>query len=191
MGTTHKVNNLLIQMRDDPSSITTPLPPSSVYERKKRRSFKIQDKENQPLILLSGKRKDPANLKFPVNPLRDLLFADREKSNFIWTLLRRHFSPRQIIPSWTGFNIVIQDGVLVVKSSIEYLNCIDSPATETSTIYQVHLFSNFCRPLCLKRFGKFVMKTDKLIKFDSPKIMFVIIRNQDNCFFFLGSMSST
>lgn len=88
-------------------------------------------------MLLGGKRKDPESRKFPTNPFQDLLFADREKSNFIWALLRRDYSPRQMIPSWTGFNISIQDGIPVMKSSIEYLNCINKPATEKSTIYQV------------------------------------------------------
>ena len=44
--------------------------------------------------------------------------------------------PRQIIPSWISFYITILEGLLVMKSSIKYLGCIDLPATDMSTIYQ-------------------------------------------------------
>ena len=46
----------------------------------------------------------------------------------------------QVLPIWTGFNIDIQEGVPILKSSIYYLDCIDAPATEISTIYQVFNF---------------------------------------------------
>ena len=41
------------------------------------------------------------------------------------------------IPSWTGFDIVVNANFVVLKSSIRYLDCIDNPATDISTIYQV------------------------------------------------------
>lgn len=67
------------------------------------------------------------------------LFADREQDNFLWVLLRWHSVPRQIIPSWTGFYITIHEGLPVMKSSIKYLDCINSSAADISTIYQVSL----------------------------------------------------
>ena len=47
------------------------------------------------------------------------------------------FSENQVIPSWTGFNITMDGNLAVLKSSVNYLDCIDSSATDISTIYQV------------------------------------------------------
>ena len=47
------------------------------------------------------------------------------------------FSENQVIPSWTGFNIRMHGNLAVLKSSVNYLDCIDSSATDISTIYQV------------------------------------------------------
>ena len=56
--------------------------------------------------------------------------------------MRRHFAQLQIIPNWTGFNVVVCSGTLVMKSNVSYLDCIDAPATEMSTIYQVKYFDS-------------------------------------------------
>ena len=41
------------------------------------------------------------------------------------------------MPNWTGFNISVDEGTPILQSRIHYLDCIDTPATETSAIYQV------------------------------------------------------
>ena len=60
-------------MKKDPSSVTSPpLPERSKYQRK-RRSFDPQfEVDNQAVLVLGGKRQDPENQKFPINPLKDL-----------------------------------------------------------------------------------------------------------------------
>ena len=80
-------------------------------------------------------------MNFLENIQRDFMFADREKENFMWALLRFDSLPTQVIPSWTGFNIEIQEGVPILKSSVQYLDCLDAPATDMSTIYQVRFTS--------------------------------------------------
>ena len=52
------------------------------------------------------------------------------------------WDPLQIIPSWTGFNVLVHSGTLVMKSNVSYLDCIDDLATEMSTIYQVKYFDS-------------------------------------------------
>ena len=74
-------------------------------------------------LYVSGKHIGPTNCKFNVNKERDLLFADREKGTFLWSFLQFSYSPNQFIPSLTGYNITIIDGTLVLKSSIQYLDC--------------------------------------------------------------------
>ena len=79
------------------------------------------------------------------NPEKDFLFGDREKANFLWCLLRYCSSPKQIVPSWTGFNISVHEGTPILQSRIHYLDFIDAPAAETSTIYQVCLAIRFSK----------------------------------------------
>ena len=38
------------------------------------------------------------------------------------------------IPSWTGFQILIQGNVMTLKASVGYLDSIDAPATDISTV---------------------------------------------------------
>ena len=41
------------------------------------------------------------------------------------------------IPSWIGFQILISNNIPILKTAVGYLDCTDSSAAETSTIYQV------------------------------------------------------
>ena len=84
----------------------------------------------------SGRRVGPANLSIPSNDEREFLLADREVLQLIWVLSRK-CSINHNIPSWTGFNILIRNGIPVLKSSIGYLDSIDLPATEITTVYEI------------------------------------------------------
>ena len=42
--------------------------------------------------------------------------------------LEKH--PFLLVPGWSGFNIKVSDRVVVVESTISYLDTIDSPATD-------------------------------------------------------------
>jgi len=97
----------------------------------------------------SKKRIGPCQLEFPSNDEKDFLFDATERSTFLWSLMRCHFAPSQTIPSWTGFNVLVHSGTLVMKSNISYLDCIDAPATEMSTIYQVKYFDSDLMVYCL------------------------------------------
>ena len=134
-GTTHKVNNLLIQANGNFSA--SPLRYSPEIKRR-RRSFKPSDSTDHVTPSFSGKRIGPGVLRFPANAGKEMMFAKLERDNFLWALLRWQSMPKQIIPSWTGFHITIQEGIPVMKSSIQYLDCIDAPATEKSTIYPIY-----------------------------------------------------
>ena len=132
-GTTHKVISLLIQYTGD---FGTDALSNSPRRKRSKRSFQATQ-NNFEKVYISGERIGPINCKFNENEERDLLFADREKETFLWSFLGFSYSPNQFIPSWTGYNITIIDGPPVLKSSIQYLGCIDAPAAEMTTIYQV------------------------------------------------------
>ena len=134
-GITHKVNNILIQFGGTVNDDFSPNPPKS---KKSRRSFDTDMDEQNAEVYLSSKRIGPNVINFKENCERQLLFNECEKRNFAWCLLRyQHSIPLQVIPSWTGFNISIQNNVAVMKASIHYMNSINSPAINMSTIYQV------------------------------------------------------
>ena len=65
---------------------------------------------------------------------RDLLFADQSFLYNMWVILRKDGNIPHI-PSWTGFFIDLHKNLTVKSSNIGYLDCLDAPATEISTIY--------------------------------------------------------
>ena len=56
--------------------------------------------------------------------------------NIAWILSRKSSVP-QVIPSWTGFNIQIRDNITPSKCSVGYLESLDFPASDISTILEI------------------------------------------------------
>ena len=110
----------------------------SPKRKRGRRSFKSAIPGKVSINFSKKNRIGPEPLKFPECDIKDFIFGDREEENFLWCFLRYNSIP-QIVPSWTGFNITMHNATPVLKSSVHYLNSIDAPATELSTIYQVIL----------------------------------------------------
>ena len=52
-----------------------------------------------------------------------------------WCCARLVNPTDQIIPSWTGFNILLREDIAVVQSKVGYLDSINNPATEIGTVY--------------------------------------------------------
>ena len=65
---------------------------------------------------------------------RDLLFADQSFLYNMWVILRKDGNIPHI-PSWTCFFIDLNKNLTVKRNNIGYLDCLDPPATEMSTIY--------------------------------------------------------
>ena len=137
-GTTHKVNNLLIQELDGHfgESFESAIQPE---RKRRRRSFKPLLKGPDVTEPSSSKRIGPSEKDFQENLEQDMLFAEVEENTF----LRQSCSYVQRFPSWTGFNITINSDTPVLKSTVSYLDCIDAPATEITTIYQVGRILSF------------------------------------------------
>ena len=68
-------------------------------------------------------------LTFPTNKEKDFMIDDCNKSNFIWSLMRKNSIP-QSIPSWTCFQIVVNNNIPILKTTVGCLDCINAPATE-------------------------------------------------------------
>ena len=49
----------------------------------------------------------------------------------MWLEVRKlETHPLLLVPGWSGFNIKVSDRVVVVESTMSYLDTIDSPATD-------------------------------------------------------------
>ena len=71
-----------------------------------------------------------------VNEERDAIFANQHILNLAWLSSRRSLSASSIL-SWTGYHIKLRMGQSVKKDLVGYLDCLDAPATEMSTIYDL------------------------------------------------------
>ena len=146
LGTTHKVNSILIQPGRFNAMESSPIVGPS-EKKKARRSFNINSKE---LVTeyITGKRIGPTSMEYNVNEERAILFDRQNVLYFVWILARdlaRHSNIPQQIPNWTGFYIKLRENKNVTQSSIGYLDCLDAPATDMSTIYYL-----LCRSLRIK-----------------------------------------
>ena len=86
----------------------------SPKRKRGRRSFK-ETADIGGCRYFGRQRIGPEKLQFPDNPEKGFLFGDREKANFLWCLLRYCWSPKQIVPSWTGFNISAHEGTSILQ----------------------------------------------------------------------------
>ena len=132
-GTTHNVNNLLLQFSN--GSFNESAVYTSPKRKRCRRSFQAASNSSEECYYYS-KRVDPSALTFPTNKEKDFMIDNCNKSNFIWSLMRKNSIPRSI-PSWTGFQIVVNNNIPTLKITVGYLDCINAPVTEISTVYQV------------------------------------------------------
>ena len=55
------------------------------------------------------------------------LIHNRKQLNILYGLkLKTH--PLLLVPGWTGFNIKVREGMVIVESTISYLDTLDSSA---------------------------------------------------------------
>ena len=111
---------------------------SSPKKKRSRRSFCPTSNEAE-VNYRYKKRVGPSNISFPENEASEFILDDSNKRHFLWALMR-YKTPEFIIPSWTGYQICISKDVPILKTTVGYLDCINAPATEMSTIYQVLFF---------------------------------------------------
>ena len=66
-----------------------------------------------PLNYQYRKRIGPVAVSFPENEAGDFILDDSNKRHFLWTLL--HYKATNFrIPSWTGFQISVSNGILLL-----------------------------------------------------------------------------
>ena len=63
----------------------------------------------------------------------DILLADHGNLYAMWIFLRKLSLPFHIL-SWTGFHKKLQEKTTITQSNVGYLDCLDAPATDMSTV---------------------------------------------------------
>lgn len=59
------------------------------------------------------------------------------KKNIIWVLARLSKQEGQSVSSWTGFNVLTRDEIVVIPDNVGYLPTINAPATQMATVNKV------------------------------------------------------
>ena len=130
-GTSHRVNGIIVQ----PQVSTAKIPPKEVtVVTKKSRSI-----APVPLDVPeynAGTREGPPSTR-PVTINHASEIESVMEKNIIWSLARMTDTAEQLVPSWTGFNIVTRDNVTVCKDTVGYLPTINAPATKLSTVHEI------------------------------------------------------
>ena len=131
-GATHKVNNIILQ-----GSFKDRYCYSKIWSPKKKRSRSFIPTSSSSEVNYHYKKcVGPTPITFHENETSDFILDGSNKRHFLWTLLRYKATEFRI-PSWTGFQISVSSDIPLLKTTVGYLDCIDSSATEMSTIYQV------------------------------------------------------
>jgi hypothetical protein len=102
--------------------------------KSKRRSIDVQ--HGMLPVFNSGQRVGPSSMT-TCDDQNINLIASAFKIDVLWSLLRFLHPGHQLIPSWTGFNISLRESVPITQSAVHYLQPIDAPATEFSTIHEI------------------------------------------------------
>ena len=143
-GTSHRVNSILVTERNetenrdelDDQDFAPPV------AKKCRRSLPATVVTREIPEYYGGKRKGPGELPLVQNLGIRSSYSDKAKEltlrYLVWLEIRKlETHPLLLVPGWTGFNVNIRDRVVVVESTISYLDTVDSPATDLKTTDEV------------------------------------------------------
>ena len=131
-GTSHRVNSILVMKRkysektaDDEFNVERP------QKRICRRSLPTDIVTKYLPEYYGGKRVGPGVLRFVQNLEIGSCYhvkADKQRKLYLaWIEIRKMKThPLLLIPGWTGFNIIIRQDIVIMESTIGYLDTLDS-----------------------------------------------------------------
>ena len=106
-----------------------------ILSKSKRRSIDVVLDKELP-IYNAGKRCGPPSRAY-VEVTSSDIEANAQNKNLLWILVRLHTIENQTIPGWTGYNIKVRNEEQVSQDNIGYLQTIDAPASNMSTVFEV------------------------------------------------------
>lgn len=133
-GTTHRVNGIAVQARMHGPR----LPPAALPKIDKQKQRTVPVAQEELPVYLAGERVGPQPItqrtRAPFNIETSEL---SHKKNLLWIIARSVHTLRQVIPSWTGFNIIMREAISVSRDVVSYMPTINAPATEMSTVAEI------------------------------------------------------
>ena len=153
-GTSHRVNSILVlkkmvrknwpeQDENENGDWTEYLVPDNPpAKRKCRRALSAEVVMKDIPEYYRGRRVGPgvlSNVEYlGVSSSYASLSKKLKMQYLIWIEMRKLKTyPQLLVPGWTGFNIKIRDKIVILESTIGYLDTLDSPATDLKTAYEV------------------------------------------------------
>ena len=139
-GTSHRVNGIAVQ-----ANVFGPhLPRAALTNVKKTKQISITTTVEGIPIYIAGEREGPklSPAKYDLDALEVLYKKEERKSEgkiLVWVVARhnKENTNKQMVLSWTGFNIVTRNTHVVAQDNIGYLPTINAPATELSTVSEI------------------------------------------------------
>ena len=144
-GTTHCTNGIVVQRKP----LTCALPPVMSINQNRSKNRSITCIPTDVLPYHSGPRKGPSMLAIDVATVTQAspeVTAYARIIDFGWMLCRRPIedtlfsateSQRQVIPAWTGFNMLLRENTVPRECSVGYCPVIEASPTELPTVYTV------------------------------------------------------
>ena len=146
-GTSHWVNSILILKRQPQETLEKNLDKEDVHynpsvKRKCKRSLSADVVTREIADYYGGKRICPGVFSHEQNLGISSSYKEMSKKlqiqYLLWIELRKlKTHPLLLVPSWTGFFIKIRDKMVVIQSTIRYLDTLDSPAADLKTAYEI------------------------------------------------------
>ena len=106
-----------------------------ILSKSKRQSIDVVLDKELP-IHNAGQRCGPPSRAY-VEVTSSDIEANAQNKNLLWILVRLHTTENQTIPGWTGYNIKVRNEEQVSQDNIGYLQTIDAPASNMSTVFEV------------------------------------------------------
>ena len=143
-GTSHRVNSILVlekKQEDNGDNVKDKdyEPPS---KKKCKRSLPSDTVTRKIPEYYGGKRVGSGELPHVQNLGISSSYDNKAKllrmHYLVWLEVRKlNTHPSLLVQGWTGFNIKVRGNVVVVESTIGYLDTLDSPDTDLKTAYEV------------------------------------------------------
>ena len=141
-GTSHRMNSILVLKQEhregaeDNSGGEVPEEPPAKRKYKRSLVGDVVNKETPKYY--KGRRVGPGVLPYVQYLGHSSSYLEITKTLHmhypVWIELRKlRTHPLLLVPDWTGFFIKVRDNIVVIQSTIGYLDTLDSPATDRKT----------------------------------------------------------
>ena len=143
-GTSQRVNSILVleKMQEDNGDNVQDKDFEPPSKKKCKRSLPSDTVTREIPEYYGGKRVGQGELPHVQNLGISSSYDDKAKllrmHYLVWLEVRKlKTHPSLLVPGWTGLNIKVRGNVVVVESTIGYLDTLDSPAADLKTAYEV------------------------------------------------------